>query len=89
MAYENYLKPELMTLVVVLYALGALIKRTKQINDKFIPYILLAVSIVLSSLYEVGSNGFNVLSVFSGIQQGILCAAVAVLGNQLIKQASK
>lgn len=89
MNYTEFIKPELMVLVVALYAIGIMIKKTEKIKDNFIPLILTAIGIVLSCIYVLSTEGVTTMSVFTSIVQGILCAAGAVYSNQLFKQASK
>ena len=36
----SYVKPELLIVVVVLYFIGVMIKKSENISDKFIPMIL-------------------------------------------------
>ena len=88
----DFIKPELLLLVPVLYALGAFIKKS-QCKDWKIPFILTTVGIALALLYlfsvtDLGDSKSIANLIFSGITQGILAAGVAVLGNQLIKQAT-
>jgi len=92
--FTDYIRAELLVLVPVLYALGAWIKASK-IDNKFIPLILGGVGIALSLLYVLPSSELSVgwrgvmLSVFTAITQGILCAAAAVYANQILKQLLK
>lgn len=85
---EQFIKPELLILVPVLYAIGVGLKKSK-VNDKYIPYILGASGILLAALYVCGTEAFTAMSVFTAITQGILCAAGSVYANQLIKQKVK
>lgn len=89
MSYAEFIKPELLAVAICLYGLGCIIKKSKTIKDKYIPLILVAVGVALSGLYVIGTEGFNYMSVFTGVVQGIICAACAVFGDQLIKQTSK
>lgn len=86
MNYIDYIQPELLVLVPVVYALGSVIKNTENISDKYIPLILTAIGITLSTIYVIGTQGVSVISVFIAFVQGVLVAAAAVYGNQLIKQ---
>ena len=85
----EYIKPELTLLVVMLYGLGMIFKDTKLIKDKYIPLILTVISILLANLYIIGVSGLSAVNIFSGIVQGVLCAATSVYGNQLLKQFKK
>lgn len=82
----SYVKPELFVLVPALYVLGAVLKKSKKVKDNFIPLILTVVSVVLTCLYVLGTEGLSTTSVFTAIVQGLLCVAGAVYGNQLFKQ---
>ena len=84
--YE-YIKPELLVLIPVLYIIGEFIKKSK-INDKYIPLILGGAGVVLALVWVVGNEGVNALTIFAGITQGILCAGCAVYGDQIIKQGT-
>ena len=88
MDFTSYIAPELAILIPALYALGAIIKHTKKIKDNYIPLILTGVSLVLTCLYVLGTQGISAVSIFTAIVQGLICVAVAVYGNQLIKQLS-
>lgn len=87
--FTDYIKPELLVLVAVLYIIGLMIKGTKKIKDNYIPVILGILGIALSCLYVVATEGFSLLGAFTGVTQGILVAGVAVYVNQLIKQATE
>lgn len=83
----EYIKPELLVLVPVLYFIGEFIKKSK-IDDKYIPLILGGAGVVLALVYVIGSAGVSALNIFAGITQGILCAGAAVYGDQIIKQGT-
>ena len=87
--FTEYIKPELLVLVAVLYILGLMIKGTKKIKDNYIPVILGVLGMALSCLYVVATEGVSLLGAFTGITQGILVAGVAVYINQLIKQTTE
>lgn len=88
MDFTNYINAELLVLVPVLYALGAVIKNTNLINDKYIPAILTLLGVAFCLLYVLGTQGVNYTSIFTALVQGVLVAATAVYSNQLIKQAN-
>ena len=98
MEYEvvlQYIRPELLVLVVVLYVIGMFIKNTKYIPDEMIPLFLGIISIFLTAIYVVSVSQkptsyqevFGMM--FDIIIQGICCAAGAVYFNQLGKQHMK
>jgi len=84
---QNYIKPELLILVPVLYVLGSILKNAKSVSDKYIPAILGIVGVVLSFIYVVATEGVALIGVFTAITQGILVTGVAVYANQLYKQS--
>ena len=83
---DQYIKPELFTLIPFIYGLGMILKETNLIKDKYIPLVLTAVSLALANLYVIGTGGFSAVNLFTGIVQGVLCVATAVYANQLTKQ---
>ena len=89
MDFMEYINVELIVLVAALYALGLMLKQSQKVKDNYIPLILGGAGVVLSCLYVFSSEGFTGLSAFTGIVQGVICAAAAVYTNQLIKQTSK
>lgn len=93
MEYMEYIKPELLVLVPVLYLIGAGVKKS-NIADKFIPWILGGVSVALSALYILANNfpanaADAALAAFTAITQGALIAGASVYVNQLVKQTGK
>lgn len=87
-AVKEFVKPELLVLIPVLYFVGAGLKRSET-KDKYIPYALGFVSVGLAALYVCGSEGITLIGVFTAITQGVLCAGASVYVNQLIKQRRK
>ena len=91
--FENYLKPELLVLVPVLYLTGIAIKKS-SINDTLIPFILGITGVFLAILWVFASTPIStyqeiLMAVFTAITQGILCAGTSVYVNQLIVQKNK
>lgn len=86
---QNYIKPELLVLIPVLYVLGLIIKNSTLVKDKYIPLILGVFSIILSSIYVIAVSGTSLMCVFTAITQGVLVTGVAVYINQLFKQSNK
>ena len=81
MEVMQYIVDNALVLIPVLYILGAILKGTSKIDDKYIPIILLPVGIAFS----IAIMGISVDAVI----QGILVVGVTVYGNQVIKQISK
>lgn len=78
MEITKYLAENMLPLVPFLYVIGMILKDTERIKDKYIPLILLPVS-VLFSLLLTGLSP-------DGVIQGVLATGVTVYGNQVIKQ---
>lgn len=90
----NYVKPELIVVAVVLYFVGAGLKQSEAVADKYIPIILGAVGVVLCAIWVLATcpidTGQNIaMAVFTAIVQGILVAGLSTYVNQIIKQAQK
>lgn len=75
---SQYIEVGMAIIIPCLIFIGWQLKRTPKINDWMIPYIL----IVLGGIAGIAILG----SIVTGIIQGILVAAVAVLIHQLHKQ---
>lgn len=89
MSFVEYIKPELLILVPVLYIIGAMIKDSQTISNRYIPAILGGIGVLLSLLYVIGSTGFSATGVFTAITQGILIAGTAVYTHEFITQLRK
>jgi hypothetical protein len=75
---SQYIDVGMAVIVPCLIFIGYLLKNTPKVSDWMIPYILIALGI---------ASGITITGVvMTGIVQGILVAAVAVLGHQLYKQ---
>lgn len=90
---QEYIKPELLLLIPVLYLIGVAIKRS-AIADKFIPWILGGVSVALSAMWVFANGSIETgadvaTAIFTSITQGILIAGASVYVNQLVKQTGK
>lgn len=84
------IEPELFIIVVFLWVIGLFLKKTPAFKAEWmIPFILLAISNVITILYIaiVGGANFTPITFLTGIIQATLIAGVAVFGNELIKQA--
>ena len=78
---KDYILDNALILIPAIYVIGAILKGTELVKDKYIPVILLPIGIVLAMLLV----GFNV----NGFIQGVLVTGVAVYANQLVKQTLK
>lgn len=90
---KEFIKPELLILVPVLYLIGVGLKAS-SFKDKFIPVTLGTISIVLSALYVFATTDIEgskqiAMAIFTAITQGILCAGASVYFNQIYKQLQK
>ena len=93
MEFEQYIRPELLILIPVMYIIGMGLKRSK-IADKHIPLILGVFSIILSALWvfateNLESNKEILAAFFMAVTQGILAAGASVYANQLYIQSKK
>lgn len=93
MDFQEFIKPELLILIPVLYLIGIAIKKS-NIADKHIPWILGLCGVFLSGVYLFATEDVNgsrafATCLFTAITQGILCAGASVYVDQLIKQAKK
>ncbi len=90
----EFLKPELLLLVPVLYFIGQGFKQSEGVKDKYIPLLLSAVGIGLAGLYTLATASIACskdvfMALFVGITQGVLAAGMSVYVDQLFKQAGK
>ena len=91
---QNYIKPELLVVALVLYIIGMGLKKTEKINDKYIPIILGVLGIIIAGIYVLATSVFNdyqsiLMAIFTALVQGILVAGLSVYSNQIIKQLQK
>lgn len=91
MEFIEFVKDGMLILVVAVYIIGMFIKKTEKIKDKYIPLILMGISIIFSVLWNglLLEQGFSPASILDGFIQGIVIVGVAVLSNQIPKQLSK
>ncbi len=74
----SFIPEQLLILVAALYILGFGCKKYKQLDNKYIPVVLLILGVGFS-VWMLGLNADAVL-------QGILCWGVAIGANQVYKQ---
>ena len=94
MDYNTYIKPELLVLIPVLIFIGYCLKTSAAVKDKLIPVLLAAAGVVLAAVYVLATTNIaapqdGAQAVFTAIVQGLLCAAGAVFGDQIVKQHRK
>ena len=87
---KEFVKPELLILIPVLYLIGSGLKNSK-FKDNFIPVILGIVGILLSTIYvfatgEISGSKDVLMGIFISLTQGILVAGCSVYFNQIYKQ---
>ena len=83
MDFLNFIQENSQVLIAVYYVLGMFMKSTEAVKDKYIPTVLLVISLGFTPL---------VLGSFTDPQnyvQAILVVAGAVLINQIPKQLTK
>lgn len=90
---KEFIKPEVLVLIPVLYLFGLGLKKS-QLADKHIPWLLGCTSVLLCFMYILATSVLNgwqeiIMAIFSSITQGILCAGASVYVNQVIKQTQK
>ena len=93
MDYQEFIKPDLLVLVPVLYVIGLGLKKSK-LKDKWIPFILGIIGMVLSALWVLSGNPIHntqnaAAALFTAVTQGILAAGASVYANQLFVQIRK
>lgn len=83
----EFIDPAVLVVVPVLIALGRMMKKTPNMKNWMIPYILTAIGVVLATSIYVLNDGVQGLSILNGILQGVLASAAAVYVYQLYIQA--
>ncbi|EMJ5512788.1 phage holin family protein [Clostridioides difficile] len=74
----SFIPEQLLILVAALYVIGAGCKKYKQLDNKYIPVVLLALGIGFS-VWMLGLNPTSVL-------QGVICWGISIGINQTYKQ---
>lgn len=93
MEYVEFIKPEFLIIIPVLYIIGRGIKKS-NISDKLIPAVLGIISIILSGTWVLATSDISTLTdvasaLFVSVTQGILSAGASVYFNQLYIQSKK
>lgn len=91
---KEYVKPELLILVPVLYLIGEAEKKAKLFKNKYIPVFLGTIGVLLSLLYifatsEIKTSQDCLICIFTALTQGILLAGCSVYINQIYKQSNR
>lgn len=87
----SYINPELLVLVPALFLVGMAIKRFGS-DDRVIPLVLGLIGMLLACLYGLATMGAGdsvAMILFTGLLQGIFCAAAAVYSHQCYHQYQK
>ena len=87
---KEFVKPELLILIPVLYLIGVGLKNSK-FKDNLIPIVLGIFGIILSTIYvfatgEISGSKDILMGIFISLTQGILVAGCSVYFNQIYKQ---
>ena len=93
MNFEEFIKPELLILIPVLYVVGIGLKKSK-LSDTLIPLVLGGIAIILSAAWVIATSDISTLkdvayALFISVTQGILSAGASVYVNQLYVQSKK
>ena len=85
---KEFVKPELIILIPVLYLFGIALKNTLLIKDNFVPLMLGIIGVVLAIIYVLATVSITtyqdaLMGVFTALTQGILCAGCSVYFNQV------
>lgn len=93
MNFEEFIKPELLILIPVLYVMGIGFKKSK-LPDTLIPISLGCTSIILSAVWVLATSDIAswkdaFYALFISVTQGILSAGASVYINQLYLQSKK
>lgn len=93
MDLQEYIKPELLILIPVLYLIGTALKNS-VLKDKYIPLVLGSVSVVLCAIWVFANSPITTgaeiaTAIFTALTQGVLIAGASVYVNQLFKQNGK
>lgn len=93
MNLKEFIKPELLILIPVLYIVGIGLKKSK-LSDRLIPLVLGGIAVVLSAAWVIATSDISTLkdvayALFISVTQGILSAGSSVYINQLYVQSKK
>lgn len=83
---SEYIMPELLVMIPVLYIIATMIKHSEIVESKRIPIILGVLGVTFALGYMIAMHGVTGSNVMFGVMQGILCAGATVYTHQLYKQ---
>ena len=91
MDFTEYIKPELLILIPVLYVIGMAVKKTALIADKLIPLVVGAIGILLSVIYvlattALGSPQAIAMAIFTALTQGVYMQIKFLNSSRIIIQ---
>lgn len=78
----NYVVQEGLVMIPVLFIIGEIVKGTELLSNKWIPLVLLVISIGFTPIVLGSYTAGNIV-------QAVLVAGVTVFGNELVKQTSR
>ena len=78
----NYVVQEGLVMIPALFIIGEIVKGTELLSNKWIPLVILIVSVGFTPLLLGAYTADSIV-------QAVLVAGVTVFGNELIKQSSK
>lgn len=93
MNFDDFINPELLALIPVLYIVGSALKKSNM-KDKWIPLILGVLSVGLSVIWVFATTVPKtsqevMMAIFTAVTQGIMTAGTSVYVNQLYLQSKK
>ena len=78
----NYVVQEGLVMIPVLFIIGEIVKGTELLSNKWIPLVVLVISVAFTPLVLGTYTADNIV-------QAVLVAGVTVFGNELIKQTNR
>ena len=92
MELYEFIRPELLILIPVMYFIGIAIKKS-SIKDEYIPFILGIASTIMCIIWVLSNtNVYSIKAIFTAtftaVTQGILIAGTSVYINQILKQSN-
>lgn len=78
----DYIVQEGLVMIPALFIIGEIIKGTELLSNKWIPLVVLVISVAFTPLVLGAYTADNIV-------QAVLVAGATVFGNELVKQSSK